>query len=120
MSYGNLHLPDRIISSEYLNLEGKQFSKSRGHAVWLKDFLAEFDSDTLRYYLISNGPESSDANFSWTDYMAKTNNELIGNFGNFGIYFLKCFCCHYAIFLSLMIDANSSSYFLNCAESNSE
>ncbi len=83
MSYGNLHLPDRIISSEYLNLEGKQFSKSRGHAVWLKDFLAEFDSDTLRYYLISNGPESSDANFSWTDYMAKTNNELIGNFGNF-------------------------------------
>ncbi|MFA7049828.1 MAG: methionine--tRNA ligase [Patescibacteria group bacterium] len=83
MSYGNLHLPDRIISSEYLNLEGKQFSKSRGHAVWLKDFLAEFDSDTLRYYLISNGPESSDANFSWADYMAKTNNELIGNFGNF-------------------------------------
>lgn len=83
MSYGNLHLPDRIISSEYLNLEGKQFSKSRGHAVWLKDFLAEFDSDTLRYYLISNGPESADSNFSWQDYLAKTNNELIGNFGNF-------------------------------------
>lgn len=83
MSFGNLHLPDRIISSEYLNLEGQQFSKSRGHAVWLKDFLKDFESDTLRYYLIANGPESADANFSWSDYFAKTNNELIGNFGNF-------------------------------------
>lgn len=82
MAYGNLHLPDRIFSTEYLNLEGKQFSKSRKHAVWLNDFLAEFDSETLRYYLVLNGPETADANFSWPDYMAKTNNELIGNFGN--------------------------------------
>lgn len=83
MSHGNLHLPDRIFSTEYLNLEGKQLSKSRRHAVWLNDFLNDFDSETLRYYLISNGPETADANFSWHDFMAKTNNELIGNFGNF-------------------------------------
>ena len=82
MSYGGLHLPDRMFSTEYLNLENKQFSKSRRHAVWLNDFLAEFDSESLRYYLILNGPETADANFSWSDYMAKTNNELIGNFGN--------------------------------------
>ncbi len=78
-----LHLPDRIFSSEYLTLEGKQFSKSRKWAVWLPDFLDEFDPDTLRYYLISNGPETSDADFSWKDFGLKVNKELIGNFGNF-------------------------------------
>lgn len=79
----DLHLPDRIFSSEYLTLEGKQFSKSRSWAVWLPDFLREFDPDTLRYYLISNGPETSDADFSWNDFALKVNKELIGNFGNF-------------------------------------
>jgi methionyl-tRNA synthetase len=83
MGKEGLHLPDTIISSEYLTLEKKQFSKSRNHAVWLPDFLKEFDSETLRYYLISNGPETSDADFSWKDFQIKINKELIGNFGNF-------------------------------------
>ena len=78
-----LKLPDVIVSSEYLTLEGKQFSKSRNHAVWLPDFLENFDSETLRYYLVANGPETSDADFSWDAYFDKTNNELIGNFANF-------------------------------------
>ncbi len=78
-----LHLPDRILSSEYLTLEKKQFSKSRQWAVWLPDFLREFDSETLRYYLIANGPETSDADFSWANFQTLTNSELIGNFGNF-------------------------------------
>jgi methionyl-tRNA synthetase len=81
-AYGNLHLPDRIISSEYLTLQGKQFSKSRRWAVWLPDFVKNFDSDTLRYYLIANGPETSDSDFSWKEYQTKTNTELIGHFGN--------------------------------------
>ena len=83
LGQGNLHLPDRIISSEYLTLEKKQFSKSRHFAVWLPDFLAEFDCDTLRYYLIMNGSETSDADFSWSEFATRTNSELIGTFGNF-------------------------------------
>lgn len=82
LAYGGLHLPDRIVSSEYLTLENKQFSKSRHWAVWLPDFIANFDSDSLRYYLTAGGPETSDADFSWKDYQVKTNSELIGNFGN--------------------------------------
>lgn len=80
---GGLHLPDRIISSEYLTLERKQFSKSRHWAVWLPDFLNEFDSETLRYYLVANGSETSDADFSWKKFLTRTNSELIGNFGNY-------------------------------------
>lgn len=79
----NLHLPDRIVSSEYLTLEKKQFSKSRRWAVWLPDFLAEFDYETLRYYLVINGSETSDADFSWSEFATRTNSELIGTFGNF-------------------------------------
>lgn len=83
LSLEDLHLPDRILSSEYLTLEKKQFSKSRQWAVWLPDFLEEFDSEALRYYLIANGPETSDADFSWDNFQTLTNSELIGNFGNF-------------------------------------
>ncbi len=83
LANGGLHLPDRIISSEYLTLEKKQFSKSRHWAVWLPDFLSEFDSETLRYYLVASGCETSDADFSWKEFSAKTNSELIGNFGNY-------------------------------------
>lgn len=82
IGYSNLHLPDYIVSSEYLTLEKKQFSTSRNWAVWLPDFLKSFDSDLLRYYLIINGPENSDADFSWSEFQAKINNELIANFGN--------------------------------------
>lgn len=82
MGFGGLNLPSRIISSEYLTLEKKQFSKSRKWCVLLKDFLSEFDSETLRYYLIMSGPETSDADFSWQEYQIKTNNELIAGFGN--------------------------------------
>ncbi len=82
LAEGTLKTPDRIVSSEYLNLEGKQFSKSRGWAVWLPDFLKSFDPETLRYFLIMNGPETSDANFVWAEYAQRVNGELIGTFGN--------------------------------------
>jgi methionyl-tRNA synthetase len=83
LAYGGLKLPDRIISSEYLTLEKKQFSTSRQWAVWLPDFLAKFPADTLRYYLIANGPETADADFTWPEFQSRVNAELIGNFGNF-------------------------------------
>lgn len=79
---GTLHVPDMIVSSEYLKLEGKQFSKSRGWAVWLPEFLESFDPETLRYFLVANGPETSDANFTWSEYAQRVNGELIGTFGN--------------------------------------
>jgi methionyl-tRNA synthetase len=82
LGVGNLHTPDKIISSEYLTLEGKQLSKSRNWAVWVPEFLESFDADFLRYYLIANGPETSDADFVWKEFQHKVNGELIGTFGN--------------------------------------
>ena len=81
--FGNLKLPDYIISSEYLTLGNKQFSKSRNWAVWAKDIIRDFDSDYLRFYLILNGPETSDADFDFNDFQSRINSDLIGNFGNF-------------------------------------
>ena len=83
LGYGNLKLPDQIVSSEYLTLSGKQFSKSRKWAVWLPVFLKNFDSDPLRYYLTINGPETADTDFSWKQFQLRNNSELVGNFGNF-------------------------------------
>jgi len=83
MGLGSLNLPDRIVSSEYLTFEGGKFSKSRNWGVWLPEFLARFEPDTLRYYLGINGPENSDGDFSWDEYSIKTNTELLGKFGNF-------------------------------------
>jgi methionyl-tRNA synthetase len=80
---GGLNLPDAIISSEYLTLEKKQFSKSRHWAVWLPDFLKSFDGDYLRFILTANGSETSDADFSWKEFGERVNKELIGNFSNF-------------------------------------
>ncbi|HHD92654.1 MAG TPA: methionine--tRNA ligase [Candidatus Portnoybacteria bacterium] len=84
MAYNSdFHLPDKIISSEYLTLEKRQFSTSRDWAVWIPDFLAKYDSETIRYYLSINGPEAADADFSWSEYQSRINNELVNNFSNF-------------------------------------
>ncbi|MBM3256149.1 MAG: methionine--tRNA ligase, partial [Candidatus Moranbacteria bacterium] len=83
LGLGNLNLPNLIVSSEYLTFSGKQFSKSRNWGVWLPEFLEKWDPETLRYYLGINGPENSDADFSWKEYQTKINTELIGKFGNF-------------------------------------
>ncbi len=83
LGIGNLNLPNQIVSSEYLTLEGRQFSKSRNWAIWLPEFLKKYDPDSLRLYLTISGPETSDANFSWKEYVEKNNTELVGNYGNF-------------------------------------
>ncbi|WP_340392163.1 methionine--tRNA ligase [Paenibacillus sp. FSL E2-0190] len=79
---GGLHLPDRIISSEYLTLEGQKFSTSRNWAVWVPDILERYQPDSIRYFLIANGPEKRDTDFSWREFIYSHNGELLGAFGN--------------------------------------
>lgn len=78
----DLHLPDKIISSEYLTIEGKKISTSRNWAIWLPYILEKYDADSIRYFLTVNGPEKRDADFSWREFIFKHNSELLGVFGN--------------------------------------
>jgi len=78
-----LNLPHNIPANEYLCLSGEQFSKSRCVAIWLPDILREFDPDPIRYYLSINMPENKDSNWTWNDFVAKNNDELVGTYGNF-------------------------------------
>ena len=77
------HLPDRIISSEYLTLEGQKISTSRSYAIWVKDLLKSYEPDSIRYFFLKNGPEKKDADFSWREYVYSHNGELLGAYGNF-------------------------------------
>ncbi|MCL2311792.1 MAG: methionine--tRNA ligase, partial [Firmicutes bacterium] len=79
----NLHLPDMIISSEFLNLEGRKISTSKNWAVWLPYLLKNYNADTIRYFLLNNGPEKGDADFSWREFVYSNNIDLLGGFGNF-------------------------------------
>ena len=78
-------LPANVPANEFLNLEGDKFSTSKNWAVWLDEFLQDFpaQTDVLRYVLCSNLPETKDADFTWKDYQARNNNELVANLGNF-------------------------------------
>ncbi len=77
------HLPDQIVSSEYLTLEGRKISTSQNYAIWAKDLLEKYNADSLRYYFLANGPEKKDSDFSWTEYVNNHNGELLGAYGNF-------------------------------------
>ncbi len=76
------HLPDEIVSSEYLTLEGRKISTSGNWAIWLKDIIDRYHPDSLRYYLTANGPERRDSDFSWREYLNSHNSELLGAYGN--------------------------------------
>ncbi len=84
-AHGEYIVPDNVPANEFLNLEGDKLSTSRNWAVWLHDYLADFPErqDELRYVLTSILPESKDSDFSWKDYQARINNELVAIFGNF-------------------------------------
>ena len=77
------HLPDQIVSSEYLTLEGRKISTSKNYAIWVKDLLQRYNADSIRYYFLANGPEKKDADFSWREYVHSHNGELLGAYGNF-------------------------------------
>ena len=76
-------MPDRIVSCEYMTLEGKKFSTSRNWAVWVPYLLSRYEPDSIRYFLIANGPEKRDTDFSWREFIHSHNGELLGAFGNF-------------------------------------
>ncbi len=82
---GSYILPDNVPANEFLNLEGNKISTSRNWAVWLHEYLEEFPNqqDVLRYMLTANAPETKDNDFTWADFQARNNNELVAIFGNF-------------------------------------
>lgn len=82
---GSYILPDNVPSNEFLNLEGDKISTSRNWAVWLHEYLEEFPGkqDVLRYVLTANAPETKDNDFTWRDFQARNNNELVAVYGNF-------------------------------------
>jgi len=82
---GSYILPDNVPANEFLNLQDDKISTSRNYAVWLHDYLADFPGkqDVLRYVLTANAPETKDNNFTWQDFQARNNNELVAVYGNF-------------------------------------
>ncbi|MCQ2343037.1 MAG: methionine--tRNA ligase [Paludibacteraceae bacterium] len=82
---GSYILPDNVPSNEFLNLEGDKISTSRNWAVWLNEYLTDFPGkqDVLRYVLTANAPETKDNDFTWADFQARNNNELVAIYGNF-------------------------------------
>ncbi len=79
---GDLELPHNVVSSEFLTYEGQQFSSSRDHVIYVRDFLDEYDPDALRYHLTIAGPETSDADFTWAEFRRRNDDELVGTWGN--------------------------------------
>ncbi|MGH3321157.1 MAG: methionine--tRNA ligase [Streptosporangiaceae bacterium] len=81
-SLGPLGLPDEVVSSEYLTMEGRKFSSSRQVAIYVRDFLSRYDADALRYYLSIAGPENADTDFTWSEFLRRNNDELVATWGN--------------------------------------
>ena len=84
-AHGDYILPENVPANEFLNLEGNKLSTSKNWAVWLHEYLEDFPNqqDVLRYTLTANAPENKDNDFTWKDFQAKNNNELVAIFGNF-------------------------------------
>ncbi|HEX5089882.1 MAG TPA: methionine--tRNA ligase [Nocardioides sp.] len=80
--FGTLNLPTEVVSSEFMTMESKQLSTSRGHVILVGDMLSRYQADALRYYICAAGPETSDADFTWADFVTRTNSELVAGWGN--------------------------------------
>jgi methionyl-tRNA synthetase len=80
--YGDLALPTEIVSSEFLTMEGKKFSSSRSVVIYVRDFLSRYDADALRYFIAVAGPESTDTDFTWSEFLRRNNDELVAGWGN--------------------------------------
>ena len=79
---GQLNLPSEVVSSEYLTMEGRKFSSSRSVVIYVRDFLARYDVDALRYYVAIAGPENQDTDFTWSEFVRRNNDELVATWGN--------------------------------------
>jgi len=82
MGYGSLNLPYDVPANEFLTIEGRKLSTSRGWAIWLHDYLERYEPDPLRYTLAVNMPDSGDSDFSWREFLRRNNNELVATYGN--------------------------------------
>ena len=80
--YGVLDLPTEVVASEFMTMEGKQFSSSRGVVIYVRDMLSRYQPDALRYFICAAGPESSDSDFTWAEFVQRTNSELVAGWGN--------------------------------------
>jgi len=78
----DLELPDDIVATEFLTMEGKKFSSSRGVVIYVRDFLSRYDPDPLRYFLTIAGPETQDTDFTWAEFVRRNNDELLATWGN--------------------------------------
>jgi methionyl-tRNA synthetase len=79
---GELSLPTEVVSSEFLTMEGRKFSSSRSVVIYVRDVLERYGADPLRYYLSVAGPESSDTDFTWDQFVTRNNTELVAGWGN--------------------------------------
>jgi methionyl-tRNA synthetase len=79
---GALDLPSEVVSSEYLTMEGRKFSSSRSVVIHVRDLLARYNVDALRYYVAVAGPENQDTDFTWSEFIRRNNDELVANWGN--------------------------------------
>ncbi|HKE67416.1 MAG TPA: class I tRNA ligase family protein, partial [Micromonosporaceae bacterium] len=80
--YGELALPTEIVSSEFLTMEGRKFSSSRSVVIYVRDFLSRYDADALRYFIAVAGPETTDTDFTWAEFLRRNNDELVAGWGN--------------------------------------
>ncbi len=81
-AFGELNLPTEVVSSEYLTMEGKQFSTSRGYVIHIRDVLERYGPDAIRYFICAAGPENQDSNFTWAEFVQRNNSELVAGWGN--------------------------------------
>ena len=79
---GRLNLPTEVVSSEFLTMEGRKFSSSRQVVIYVRDFLARYDADALRYFIAVAGPETQDTDFTWSEFRRRNNDELVAGWGN--------------------------------------
>ena len=82
LGHGDLDLPYDVPANQYLTMGGTKASKSRGGVIWLPEFLERYDPDALRYMLTANAPETSDSDFTWTEFVRRNNDELVARWGN--------------------------------------
>ena len=80
--YGRLNLPTEVVSSEFLTMEGRKFSSSKSVVIYVRDVLDRYQADALRYFICVAGPENQDADFTWAEFVRRTNDELVAGWGN--------------------------------------
>ena len=80
--YGELNLPTEVVSSEFLTMEGKKFSSSKRVVIYVRDLLSRYQPDAFRYFVAAAGPENQDSDFTWAEFVRRTNDELVAGWGN--------------------------------------